>query len=419
MTTDTAACPAHPSAFRFLDPAVSASPWDYYRALHAHAPVWRDGETGFFIVSTHALVNEVLRDTDRFSAQVDRPNLRPGGLPEEVKAVFAARPLKPTLVGNDPPSHGRFRPLVNFVFSAEKVDAMAPAIEARVAELIDAFAVTGRCDAIAEIGAALPLAVIATELGVPRARVGDLKRWSDAIVQLLGLVGDDARLIECAHAQKECLDYLLAQADARRGAPDGTILSDLVNGTAADGAALEDSELASILVQLLVAGNETTTNTFGSGMIALASDPALQERVRAADAKGMRVFVEEVLRTEAAVQGHYRKAKQDLSLGGVDIPAGSVVHLRYGAANRDAAQFPDPGRIDLERRNAMTHFAFGGGIHFCVGAALARKELQLAFAGMLARLSDICIDPAAGPLERFPSVQHRGVKRLPLVFTAR
>jgi cytochrome P450 len=415
----TAACPAHPSAFRFLDPAVWASPWDYYRALHAHAPVWRDAETGFFIVSTHALVNEVLRDTERFSAQVDRPNLRPGGLPEAVKAAFAARPLTPTLVGNDPPSHGRFRPLVNFVFSTEKVEAMAPAIEARVAELIDAFAEKGRCDAIADIGAALPLAVIATELGVPLDRVGDLKRWSDAIVQLLGLVGDDARLIECAHAQMECLDFLLAQAEARRGRPDGTILSDLVNGTAADGAPLKESELASILVQLLVAGNETTTNTFGSGMIALARDLALQDAVRAADARGMRVFVEEVLRTEAAVQGHYRKTRQDVTLGGVAIPAGSVVHLRYGAANRDAAHFPDPDRIDLQRRNAMTHFAFGGGIHFCVGAALARKELALAFRGMLDRLDQIRLDPDAGPLERFPSVQHRGVKRLPLVFVAR
>jgi cytochrome P450 len=421
MTTRASSPPrpeSGPSAYSLLDPAVIESPWAYYRLLHEETPVWNDPHTGFYIVSSYALIQAALRDEAQFSAAVDRPRLRPGGLPEEVRTLMARRPLTPTLIGCDSPHHDLYRPLVNMVFSSARVEALEPGIAAIVDGLIDEFADAGACEAISAFAAPLPLSVIADQLGVPRAMLAQFKLWSDAIVQLLGLVGDDARLIECAHAQQACLDFLLEQAALRRTDPQDTILSDLANARIEGGRLLNDAELASILVQLLVAGNETTTNTIGSGLLALARAPALQDEVRAADARGMRLFVEEILRSESAVQGHYRRAKVDVELGGVTIPAGSVVHLRYGAGNRDERQFPDAARIDIARANAPQHLAFGGGAHFCVGAMLARKELFVAFRRILDRVEKIALAPGA-VLERFPSMQHRGLRSLPLTFRAR
>jgi cytochrome P450 len=395
---------------------VIANPQPFYRSLHAHAPVWRDQETGFYIVSSYALITQCLRDDDRLSAQVDRPALRPGGLPEDAKRLLAERRLTPTLIGCDAPEHLLYRPLVNMVFSNARVETLEPHLTAIVDRLIDGFVDLPGCDAIATFAAPLPLTVIAGQLGVPEDRLGDFKRWSDAIVQLLGLVGDDERLIECARLQRDCLDFLLSQAELRRARPNDTILSDLANARIDDDRLLTDGELASILVQLLVAGNETTTNTIGSGLLALARDSALQAAVRAADARALRIFVEEILRTESAVQGHYRKAKLTFDLAGVTIPQGAVVHLRYGAGNLDSAVFADPSSINLARPNAFQHLAFGGGAHFCVGAMLARKQLVVAFRRLTARLDDIRLAVEETSLERFPSLQHRGVKTLPILF---
>jgi len=429
MTTSVPApssgCPLHagpdspsPAAFSLRDPSVIEAPWDFYRALHAHGGVWRDAETGVWIVAGYRQIQEILRDNERFSAVVDRPSLRPGGMPAEAAAILQSTvQIMPTLVGADPPIHTRLRPLVNLVFSADRVERLAPSITEIVDGLIDGFASAGACDFVKSFSAPLPLTVIADQLGLARSEIGRVKSWSDAIIEILGLMGDDARLIACARLQKEAIDFLLDQARLRRNDPTPSILSDLANTKDETGEYLSDPEIVSILMQLMVAGNETTTNTLSAGILALAQDPALQERVRGGDAKDMRIFVEEILRAEAPVQGHYRKAREDVAIGEATIPAGAVVHLRYGAGNRDEAVFPNAGAIDLTRMNAPQHLSFGGGIHFCVGAMLARKELMIAFRRLLDSLSDIRLACPLEALKRVPSAQHRGLVGLPIIFT--
>jgi cytochrome P450 len=329
-------------------------------------------------------------------------------MPAAAAAIMASgiRPV-PTLVGSDPPVHTRLRPLVNLVFSADRVERLGPGINAIVDGLIDGFADDGACDIVKAFAAPLPLMVISDQLGLARSDIWRVKAWSDAMIEILGLMGDHDRLVECAKLQQEAHRFLLEEVAARRADP------------REDGAWLSDAEVLSILIQLMVAGNETTTNTIASGVWILARDPDLQERLRHGEARLLRGFVEEVLRAEAPVQGHYRKAKVDVEMGGVTIPAGAVVHLRYGAGNRDETMVPNAARIDPERANAHQHFAFGGGIHFCVGASLARKELQIAFRRLLDRLGEIGLADPAAPLHRVPSAQHRGLTTLPITYRAR
>ena len=406
--------------FSLRDPSVIAEPWAFYRALHAAGSVWQDPGTGVWLVAGWRLIQDILRDNERFSAVVDRPTLRPGGVPEAVREIQSTGvPSTPTLVGADPPVHDRLRPLVNNVFSAERVERLAPFIGGVIDELINGFIADGRCELVKAFSAPLPLIVIADQLGVDRGQIWKVKEWSDAIIEILGLMGTDESLVSCALKQKEASDFLLEQVRLRRREPVDSILSALANTRDQSGAHLTDSEVVSILTQLMVAGNETTTNTLSAGILYLARDPALQDRVRAASPKEMRIFVEEILRAESPVQGHYRRAKVDVVVGGVDIPAGSVIHLRYGAANRDETVFPGADRIDLARTNAPQHLAFGGGIHFCVGAMLARKELTMAFRALLDRLSNLALDVDEAALERVPSSQHRGLVALPIRFTAR
>jgi cytochrome P450 len=407
-------------AFSLRSPEVIACPWAYYAALHAHGGVHQDAETGVWIVAGYRQIQEILRDTERFPAVVDRPALRPGGMPEAARAILDSTVrITPTLVGADPPIHTRLRPLVNLVFSAERVERLAPFITEVVDTLIDGFADAGACDAVAAFAAPLPLTVIADQLGLPRDEIWRVKAWSDATIEILGLMGSDDRLIACARLQKESIEFLLQQAEDRRQSPTDSILSDLANVRDEAGAHLQDNELVSILMQLMVAGNETTTNTIASGLVYLARDPALQSRLRNGDAKDMRIFVEEILRAEAPVQGHYRRAREDVRIGEVTIPAGAVVHLRYGAGNRDEAVFPNAATIDLSRANAPQHLSFGGGIHFCVGAMLARRELAIAFRRLLDRLDDIALAVPEDGLHRVPSAQHRGFVALPITFRAR
>ncbi len=422
--TGAAGCPMHqagrPEDYSLRDPQVIASPWAYYEALQAHGGVHRDAETGIWIVAGYRQIQDILRDNERFSSKVHRPNLRPGGVPEEVGRILSSTvEVIPTLVGADPPIHTRLRPLVNFVFSAERVEGLAADITTVVDDLIAQFAARGSCDLVSAFCAPLPLTVIATQLGLGRDNIWRIKAWSDAMIEILGLMGSDERLVACATLQKEALEYLLDQVRLRRREPNDSILSDLANVRDDTGAHLSDPEIASILMQLMVAGNETTTNTISAGVLYLTRDPALQARLRAGDPRDMRMFVEEILRAEAPVQGHYRVARVDVPIADTVIPAGAVVHLRYGAGNRDASFFPHPAEINLARSNAMQHLSFGGGIHFCVGASLARKELQIAFRRLLDRLDDITLAVPESDLKRVPSAQHRGLVSLPITFSPR
>ena len=225
------------------------------------------------------------------------------------------------------------------------------------------------------------------------------------------------RELECAADVVEFQHALKAKIDARRASPTDDLLSDLVNAQVDGERPLDDAELLSIIQQLMVAGNETTTSSLAGGLVQLIRNPDQADKVRA-NPSLVRNLVEEVLRTESPTAGLWRVVKHDTELGGVAVKGGTILMLRFAAANRDPAKFEQPDRFDVERKNANAHLAFGRGIHMCVGNMLSRKELAVAFDELLKRLDRIEIADEAA-LNYPPNMLLRGLSALPIRFVAR
>ena len=234
-----------------------------------------------------------------------------------------------------------------------------------VSELIDAFIDQGRLKVMDDFAIPVPMYVIADQLGVPRSDRDKFKEWSDAAVAPLGLLISDERKIECAKLAVNMHKYFVKVFADRRENPRGDIISDLVTKEV-NGKPLDTPELLSVLDQLLVAGNETTTSAIGASVVRLAQDPELVELLASQPDK-CNNFAEEILRHESPVQGLFRMTTEDVEIGGTTIPQGSLVNLRYGSANRDENKYECPAEFNVDRKNASSHLAFGAGIHHCIG----------------------------------------------------
>ena len=405
-----------------FDPAVLADPWDYYRALRSEAPVFRDPHAGIIHVSTYPLVMEALKRHDVFSNRF-APAMggTPGGdAPEGELAELAKRayPMVDTMLTADPPEHKRFRGLVNKAFTPRRVAKLADGIGALANQLVDDFVGDGAFEVLSQFSVKLPLTVIADQLGVPRSDLDRFKRWTDGFTAQLGGFAPPEELVDVTRRIVEYQEYFAAKLDDCAAQPRDDILSDLVRARLDGEKPLDVTESLSILQQLLVAGNETTASAIAAGLLLLIENPGELERIRA-DRSLLPNLVEEVLRISTPTQNMWRKALATTELGGVEIPEGSMMMLRYGAANRDESQFPDADRFDIGRANASEHLAFGHGIHFCIGAMLARKEMELAFTTLLDRLDAFRLDDAQ-PAPRYkPSLLLRGLDTLHVRFEAR
>ena len=270
---------------------------------------------------------------------------------------------------------------------------------------------------MAQFAVGLPLTVIADSLGVAREDMDRFKKWSDDSVAPLGGMISYERQVECARSFVEFQHYFAARIEERRTAPHDDLITDLVNARLDGAEPLNVAEMLNILQQLLVAGNETTTNLIASAMMILLRDPE-QMAALIADKTLIANFVEEALRMESPVSALFRLAKIDTEIGGVGIPAGSRIIVLYGSGNRDDAHFPDAAKMDVRRDNARSHLAFGQGVHFCIGAALARLEGRVAFETLLGRLKSIRLIPGRDDFSHTPSFILRGLKELWLEFEA-
>jgi cytochrome P450 len=406
-----------------FDPAVLASPFEYYRALRAEAPVYRDPFTGIHHVASYDLVLAVLRDFETYSSRF-APAMGGAALTQLADdaelAALAAKSYPPvdTMLTADPPEHRRFRGLVNKAFTPRRVDDLESGVTALAGELIDRFAADGRFEVLAQFSVPLSLTVIADQLGVPRADLAKFKRWTDGFTaQLSGLAfGEDAK--EAARRIFEFQHYFAERVEAARRAPREDILSDLVRARLEGERPLDMPETLSILQQLLVAGNETTAAAIAEGLLLLVRQPDQLRLVRE-DASLIPNLVEEVLRLATPTASMFRKVARDAVLGGVAVPAGSMLLLRFASANRDENHFPDADRFDVRRANAADHLSFGHGIHFCIGAALARREMQVAFRALLGRLDGFRLSPGHPEPRHKPSVLLRGLAELHLDFARR
>jgi cytochrome P450 len=412
-----------PADFNFFDEQVLNCPYEFYKVLQEQAPVYHLPDTNIYMVSRHADIKQLLKDTQTYSNNFTHLLKGPEPAPE-VTAIYAKawQPVD-TMITADPPRHKTYRTLVNKVFNAKRVNAMEDYMVAIVHELIDKFIERGECDFVREFTTPLPVYVIADQLGVPRKDLKNFKEWSDSFARRLSQMATPEEQVEDAENIVAFQMYFADICEQRRKAPSDDMISDLVvteieDPDTGEVRLLNMEELQSLLQQLMVAGNETTTSAITGGMASLIQNPAQMRDLQEHPEK-IPNAVEEILRMESPSAGMWRVVKKDSEVHGVKIPRDALVMLRYHAANRDAELFEEPDAIDINRGNAGDHIAFGQGIHFCPGAMLARKEMNVAFSVLLSRLENIQIVEEKSDLTYWPNIVLRGLKGLHIRFDKR
>jgi cytochrome P450 len=392
-------------AFNPMDPEFVADPYPIYRRLLTEDPV-HHSPLGFWVLTRYEDVVASLRD----------PRLAKEAIAAFVAARFGAPvpAMGLSMLDRDPPDHTRLRGLVSKAFTPRVVEGLRPRVQQIVDGLLDGVERAGAMDLIEEFAYPIPVAVICEMLGVPVEDHEQFKGWSLDIARGLDLIwlGPDSeigrRSVEARHGLADYFRGLIAQ---RRAAPRGDLLSALIAAEEA-GDTLNENELLATCILLLIAGHETTVNLIGNGMLALLRHPDQLQRLRA-DPRLIGTAVEELLRYDGPVQRTARIPSEDVTIGGRTIPKGDMVMPFIGAADRDPAQFPDPDRLDIGRSDNR-HVAFGLGIHFCLGAPLARIEGQIAINTLVRRLPKLTL--ATERPEFRQSLTLRGLKSLPVAF---
>ncbi len=391
-----------------MSPAGRVDPYPTYERLRAHGPVVQAGPV-FYVVTGYAEADAILRDA-RFGVMDDalRDQFMPGW--RESPAVLS---ISRSMLRTNPPDHSRMRRLAAGAFTPRRIAAMRGVVEAQADALIDGMLAAGRGGAPVDFMAAfaypLPVGVICALLGVPAADRPLFRRWA---TDLTGVLEPEITPDELAVADRgaaELRAYFSELVAARRRVPADDLTTALVQAHDADGERLSGDELLANLIVLLVAGFETTTNLLGNGLVALLGHPAAAAALREHPefAPG---YIDELLRYDSPVQLTSRMSTAPSRHGGVDLPPESWIIVMLGAANRDPGRFPEPARFDPWRPQVHP-LSFGAGPHYCLGAALARLEAQVAFPLLLRRLPELAL---AGRPERRVRLTLRGFATLPV-----
>lgn len=392
-------------------PAVIADPYPTFRRLQDADPVHTSAILGGRVVTRFADVRACLTD-ERLSSDRITPFVRHrAGRHDAPLIETLGRTLGLWAVFTDPPKHTRLRALMNRTFTTRAVERLRPRIEAIVDELLARVRDQGQMDLIRDFAYPLPIAVIGDMLGVPAADRPTFKEWSDELATFVGsAVATPDKYERAAKGLVQMQDYFRGLLDARRRAPKDDLTSALASAQAQD-PTYADDELVATAILLLFAGHETTTNLIGNGMLALLRHPDQLARLRANPALAGSA-VEEMLRYDGPSGAMVRVAAAEYAIDGATIAPGERLFLMINAANRDPRQFEEPDRFDVTR-DPNRHIAFGAGIHFCVGAPLARLEAQIAVPA-LARLPGLA--RATDQLRWLDSLVFRGVTSLPVTF---
>jgi cytochrome P450 len=393
--------------FNPMDPAFVADPYPTYHRLRAEDPV-HHSPLGFWVLTRYPDVMAMLRD----------PRLTKEPIAAFVAARFGMAVPPPglglSMLDRDPPDHTRLRGLVSKAFTPKALESLRPGIQQIVDDLLADVAGKGQMDLIEEFAYPLPVRVICEMLGVPVKDHERFKAWGLDIARGLDaiMLPPDSEVGQRSVAGRRGLaEYFRELIAERRAAPRDDMLSALIVAEEA-GDKLNEEELLATCILLLVAGHETTVNLIGNGTLALLRHPDQLQKLR--ENPGLIVTaVEELLRFDGPVQRTARIPSEDITIGGRTIPKGEMVMPFLGAADRDPAQFPDPDRLDIMRADNR-HIAFGMGIHFCLGAPLARMEGQIAINTLLARLPKLAL--ATDRPQFRQSLTLRGLQVLPVSF---
>ncbi|GAC1568661.1 MAG: monooxygenase YjiB [Ktedonobacteraceae bacterium] len=365
-------------------------PFPWFKMMRESAPVYLDPRRHNWYVFSYNDVQRVLSEYSTFSSQF----------------IGSDQPLDASMINMDPPRHRQLRSLVTLAFTPRAIARLTSRITDIVNELLDKVTSQGKMDVINDLSYPLPVIVIAELLGIPREDRERFKHWSD---QLVGSAPSDG-----TDPQAEMSHYFKWVIEQRRKEPKDDLISALL-AAQIDGKHRTEQELLGFCVLLLTAGNETTTHLIGNAIWCFDDRSEAWAELKANPAL-LPDAIEEVLRYRSPVKLMFRVTTHDTRIGDKDIPAGSGMIAWIGSANRDDAQFPNADTFDIHR-SSNRHLAFGHGIHFCLGAPLARLESKIALGIMLERLPDIRRDRDI-ELEPVPAFILHGLKRLPIVFTA-
>jgi cytochrome P450 len=407
----------------FMDAETVQCPFDFYEAARTEAPVYKLPRSpvpgqDVYLVTRYDLIQSVVMDWRTYS---NRFGFLMGGKdradPEVQEIVKDAVPTADVLLTQDPPLHRSFRAIANQEFTFRKVEQMDGYIRQVCDDLIDKFIDAGSCDFFHDFAVPLPMYLISDKLGIPRSDMDLFKRWTTDSVSNIGRMSGRDAVIRSARSSMEMQRYFVGLLDERRGGSGEDLITAVANAKFEGERLLTTGEALGIILSVLVAGNETATNCLSGGMVYFIRDPAGVERF-VADPSLIPNAVDEILRLEAPTKHMWRVVTTDTELAGVPLPAGAVLLLSYDSANRDPAVFPDPNRCDFARANASEHLSFGAGIHRCIGALVARKEMAIAYERLFARLTDIQVADKE-PLTYLSSILHRGYQHLNLTFRAR
>ncbi len=401
--------------FQILDPAFKSNPYPFYAQLRAQSPVFRmEGPNGrpIWLITDYELAAMVLKDP-RFAkdrarslTEEQRANRRPMS---ETFALF-----NPNMLSIDPPDHTRLRALVQKAFTPRLVESMRVRIQAIADELIDRVQAHGEMELIADFAFPLPITVIGEILGIPDEDRTRFREWSGMIIEGANAFEDTANRPNRAPVLEVFVAYLRDLFALRRTAPGDDLISGLLQ-TEIDGQSLDEAELYSMVFLLLIAGHETTVNLITNGTLALLTHPD-QFKALQTNPDLLKSAVEEFLRYESPVEwATFRWTSEPVELNGQTIPQGEMVLISLSSANRDPNVFADPDALDLTREK-NPHLAFGLGVHYCLGAPLARLEGQIAFGTLIRRLPNLRLKIAPDALQWRSVMITRGLEALPVTF---
>ena len=385
------------TAYNPLAPEVKESPYPFYEWLRQEQPVYYNQEHDFWALSHYQDIVWAARTPEIFSsAQGVGPDKRYGL----------------SMISNDPPVHTRLRKLVVRAFTPRRIASYAPRIRAIIDDLLDEIIAQGSFELVADLAIPLPVTVISLILGVEPEYRHDFKRWSDDVIDFAAAPAHGLERERLRASWEEFRGYVSHMMEARLHAPQDDVVT-LLAQAQHTGDSLTVMEFLNFCQLLLVAGNETTTNLISNGVLALAEFPEEEQKLRRQPELSARA-VEEVLRYDTPVQLTYRTTTRAVAIRGTTIPAESKVALLWGCANRDPAVFSAPERFDITR-SPNQHVAFASGIHYCLGAPLARLEMRLTMETLMRRMRSLAIDTEKG-YQRLDNPLLRGMQRMPLVF---
>ncbi|MGP6219978.1 cytochrome P450 [Caldiplasma sukawensis] len=355
-----------------MDEFKAREPFGYYSKMRKENPVFRDKEYGLWNVFKYDDVRTVLGNFNLFSSQFGKAFNPAGG------------PISESIINLDPPRHTKLRNIVSKAFTPRSIEKMAPLIDRITNELIEKMKNKKEFDVVSDFTSPLPVIVIARIMGIPEKDMVKFKEWSDVIVG-----GDEEQYKEFPIKMREMIQYFQDMVKIKEKDPQDDLITAIINAEV-DGEKLTTLEMMGFFILLLVAGNETTTNLISNTFYTLNENKNAREELLG-DEKLIPQAIEEVLRYRSPVQSIYRVAKKDVEISGVKIPAGSIVVPWIGSANRDETVFEKPDAFDIHR-DTKKHIAFGEGIHYCLGAPLARLESRIAITRFLENFKEYSID---------------------------